>query len=221
MLEAYMSGDPYLAVAKATGAVPPDGTKASHPNERALFKTVVLGVGYGMEARSLAGRLGISELEARELLLKHRETYPRFWQWSEAVIDQAMLLGSVSTVFGWQLRVGTDANPRSIRNFPMQGNGAEMLRIACCLGTERRIRICAPVHDALLIEAPEDRIETHVAAMRGAMVAASRVVLKGFELRTDEKIIRHPDRYSDQRGEVMWARTLAILEGKACQKSSA
>ncbi len=122
----------------------------------------MLGVGYGMEAMSLAARVGISGLEARELLLKHRETYPRFWRWSEDMVDQAMLLGSISTVFGWRVHAGRDANPRSLRNFPMQANGAEMLRIACCLATERGIRICAPVHDAVLIEAPADRIEEEV-----------------------------------------------------------
>ena len=36
----------------------------------------------------------------------------------------------------------------------MQANGAEMLRLACCFATERGVRVCAPVHDAILIEAP-------------------------------------------------------------------
>jgi hypothetical protein len=59
------------------------------------------------------------------------------------------------TVFGWPVRVGDRSNPRFLRNFPMQANGAEMLRVACCLGTERRgIEICAPIHDAVLICAP-------------------------------------------------------------------
>jgi len=35
--------------------------------------------------------------------------------------------------------------------FPVQR--AEMLRLACCLGTENGIRICAPIHDAVLITA--------------------------------------------------------------------
>jgi DNA polymerase-1 len=39
----------------------------------------------------------------------------------------------------------------------MQANGAEMLRMACCLGTEQGIEICAPVHDAVLICAPRRR----------------------------------------------------------------
>jgi len=58
------------------------------------------------------------------------------------------------TVFGWTIHTGAKVNPRSLRNFPMQGNGAEMLRLACCFATEQGIRVCAPVHDALLIEAP-------------------------------------------------------------------
>jgi hypothetical protein len=77
MMEAYASGDPYLAFAKQCGAVPPDATKDTHKETRNVFKTVVLGVGYGMEADSLASRLGVLPLEARELLRKHRETYPQ------------------------------------------------------------------------------------------------------------------------------------------------
>src|SRR5262245_37298368 len=57
MQEAYRSGDPYLAFAKQSGAVPPDATKHSHKRERDVFKMVVLGVGYGMEAETLAGRI--------------------------------------------------------------------------------------------------------------------------------------------------------------------
>src|SRR5205085_503441 len=37
MMEAYRSGDPYLAFAKQAGAVPPDGTKKSHGAVRDLF----------------------------------------------------------------------------------------------------------------------------------------------------------------------------------------
>jgi DNA polymerase I len=222
MIEAYRSGDPYLAFAKQAGAVPPDGTKATHARERNLYKTVVLGVGYGMEFQSLAIRAGISAIEARELLLKHRETYPRFWGWADNEVDRAMLLGSTHTLFGWQIRTAVDQNPRSLRNFPMQANGAEMLRIACCLGTERGIKICAPVHDAVLIEAPENQIEETVQAMQSTMVEASRIVLGGFELRTDAEIVRYPDRYRDPRGTVMWDKTMKLVaeEGAQCRKLS-
>jgi DNA polymerase-1 len=106
-----------------------------------------------------------------------------------------LLYRSLTTVFGWRVHVGPDTNPRSLRNFPMQGNGSEMLRLACCLATEAGLEVYAPVHDAVLIAAPLDRLEADVARMRAAMAEASRVVLADFELRTEAKIIRWPDRY--------------------------
>jgi hypothetical protein len=74
----------------------------------------------------------------------------------------------------------------------MQANGAEMLRVACCLATERGIEVCAPVHDAVLICAPLDQLEKDIAGMRAAMAEASKIVLGGFELRTDATRTLYP-----------------------------
>ena len=93
----------------------------------------------------------------------------------------------------------------------MQANGAEMLRLACCLGIERGIEVCAPIHDAVLICAPLDRLETDVERMRQCMTEASQIVLNGFEVRTEAKLVRHPDHYSDPRGERMWQEILSLL----------
>ena len=212
MMEAYASGDPYLTFAKQCGAVPQEATKDSHKRERDIFKTVVLGTNYGMEAESLAGRLGISPLEAHELLQKHRETYPKFWHWTQNVVDDALCKLDICTVFGWHLDTRANHNPRSLRNFPMQANGAEMLRLACIFGTERGICINAPIHDAVLIEAPADGIEEAVVRMQDYMRAASRIVLAGFELRTDATIISYPGCYDDPRGTVMWQRVMRLLD---------
>ncbi|TYO68496.1 DNA polymerase I [Bradyrhizobium hipponense] len=211
MQEAYRSGDPYLTFAKQAKAVPAVATKNSHRAERELFKQCVLGVQYGMEDKSLAARIGQPTIVARELLRAHRETYRRFWAWSDAALDHAMLNGSLHTVFGWYVHVGESANPRSLRNFPMQANGAEMLRLACCLAVERGVEICAPVHDAVLISAPEERLEIDIRTTRDAMAEASRTVLNGFELSTDVKITRWPDRYMDERGTVMWERVMKLI----------
>jgi DNA polymerase I len=211
MQAAYRSGDPYLMFAKQAGAVPPDATKQTHGPTRELFKTCALAVQYGMEAPSLALRIGRPSIVAMDLLRAHRETYRRFWEWSDAAVDHAMLTGSLPTVFGWRVHVGEDSNPRSLRNYPMQGNGAEMLRLACCFATERGVEVCAPVHDAVLICAPLDRLEADIAVMRAAMAEASRIVLAGFEIGTDVKVVRYPDRYMDPRGAVMWARVMELI----------
>jgi DNA polymerase I len=86
------------------------------------------------------------------------------------------------------------------------------LRLACCLATERGIEVCAPIHDAVLICAPLDRLDADVTRMQRDMREASRIVLNGFELGTDATVVRHPDRYIDDRGTVMWGRVMQLLE---------
>ena len=87
-----------------------------------------------------------------------------------------------------------------------------MLRLASCLATERGIRVCAPIHDALLDESDADEIDSVVAATQLAMADASRTALSGFTLRSDAKVVRYPDRFMDERGERMWEVVTGILE---------
>ncbi len=96
----------------------------------------------------------------------------------------------------------------------MQANGAEMLRIACILLVEAGIRVCAPVHDALLIEAPLDQLDETVVRAQALMRKASRIVLDGFELGSDAKLIAYPDRYMDERGTRMWDAVTAIIQSQ-------
>jgi hypothetical protein len=211
MQEAYHSDDPYLAFAKQANAVPENAAKETHGPPRELFKQCVLAVQYGMEAQGLAARIGQPPVVARDLLRAHRETYRNFWRWSDAAIDHAVLTGSIHTVFGWWMHVVTTPNARSLRNFPMQANGAEMLRLACCLATERGIEVCATVHDAVLVCARGTELENNIAGMRAAMAEASRIVLDGFELRTDVARVLYPKRFRDSRGIAMWDRVIELI----------
>lgn len=217
MLEAYSSGDFYLAFARQAGAVPADATKATHGEARSLFKAAALAVMYGMGPESLAQKIGKPTATAAELLTLHRRTYPTFWKWSQSAVDRATLLGEIQTVFGWPLKVGPSpdpsrpaANPRALSNFPVQANAAEMLRLACCLLVERGVGLCCPVHDAVLVEGPADQIEDVVAETRAAMAEASRVVLRGFEIGADAKIVRSPERYVDDAGAAFWETVLRL-----------
>ncbi len=211
MQAAYGSGDPYLEFAKQAGAVPLDATKKSHAREREQFKAAVLAVQYSMGPDSLAVRIGQPVARARELLELHRRTYRTYWAWNDRALDQAMLGGRLWTVYGWQVQPGGTPNSRSLRNFPMQANGAELLRLACSLATERGVGVCAPVHDAVLIEAPLTELDATVAATQAAMLDASRAVLSGFELGSDAKVIRAPARYMDERGAETWGAIWRLL----------
>lgn len=215
MVRAYDSGDPYLEFARMAGAVPPGATKATHGAERSRYKTAALGVQYGQGAHGLAARLGIGVAEAEALLANHRRTFPSFWKWSDAVVDYAMLVGELKSPFGWTIHAGPDANPRTFRNFMMQASGADILRIACILMEEAGITVCAPVHDAVLIEANAHDIDSAVATAKRAMERASAIVLGGFALKTEDQIVRPGERFQEERGEAMWATVNRLVKGCA------
>jgi hypothetical protein len=212
MLEMYQSGDPYLSFAKRVGAVPSTATKQSHAEVRDKYKVMLLAVQYGMSTETLAARLGVSSFEAHQMLMQHRELFAQYWRWSDDWVQHALQTGVMRTAFGWRCRTGiTEFNERSIRNWPVQATGADILRVACILATRHGIRLLAPVHDAVLIESPIKKIKSDVALMREFMRRASRLVLNTHELRTDVKIVCYPDRYSDKRGDKFWAEVTELL----------
>jgi DNA polymerase-1 len=93
LLDAVLSGDPYLAFAKMASLVPREATKQSHKEIRDLCKTCVLGTNYGMQAPSLALRTGLPVIEAEDLLRRLAIAFPTFTAWAEHVVNVGQLVG--------------------------------------------------------------------------------------------------------------------------------
>ena len=172
----------------------------------------VLATQYGMGAEALALRLKQPLLRAKQLLKAHRQVYKQFWDWSDQFYNRAVNSNRACTVFGWNLRVKPDLNPRSLRNFPMQANSADMLRIACVLIAQKNIQICAPVHDAILIESTIENIERDVEVTQSCMREASRILLNGFELNSEAEIFKYPHRFLSATSEEFWHQVMAIKD---------
>jgi len=205
MLEAYTSGDPYLAFARMASAVPDNATKKSHPEQRAVYKVCMLAVQYGMGAKALAQQTATLNISAQKLLQAHRDTFRDFWAWSERVQNMGFATGRLTSRFGWQRRVSGMDSPASVRNFPVQANGAEMLRLALMKMVDAGVRVCAPIHDAVLVEVERKQAKEQIETARAAMRWASEQVLPGFSLDTDVKLVKAPHRYMDiERGKAFW-----------------
>jgi hypothetical protein len=211
MLAAVESGDPYLSFAIQAGLAPKDATKQSHPEIRSRCKAVVLGVNYGMRAQTMAGRTGLSIIEAQNLINRMERTFPVYTEWVQQVIGAGIMRGALSTCFGWTRFTMSD-RVTTIRNWPMQSAGAEMLRLACNLIVEQGISLCAPIHDAVMIEADADSIHDAVAVTRDCMATASATLLDGLVIGTDAAIVTWPGRYADERGVAMWDTVIGIID---------
>jgi hypothetical protein len=214
MLRAAATGDPHMAFAILAGNAPAGATKRTHGEVRKAHKACNLGVLYGMGARALAFQARKSELEARELLDHHHRVFPAYWAWSGRAVTEATLFGHFDLSFGWRVHDGPDTDPPTLMNAPMQGNAAEMMRIAACLAIRAGIQIATILHDAFLIEADAANIEDAVATMRRCMNRASEAVLDGVVIGTSVNRIMPGERFvaEDRPAALaMWERVMHHL----------
>ena len=101
LLAACESGDVYLSIARQLGFLQESMSAAEQAAARDLTKVVVLAIQYGLGARSLALRAGLSLSEACEILARLRARFHRFEHYSRSVLDHAGLHLEISTPFGW------------------------------------------------------------------------------------------------------------------------
>ena len=154
----YSSGDPYLRFAITAGLAPTDATQDSHGPIRDACKSLLLGIGYGMQAAALAQKAGLTLAEARELIELHTNTYRAFTRWRRDTVDRALLGGHMRTAFDWQRHGCFGTRPTELMNWPIQSAGSHLMQFVCIAATEAGIEIACPVHDAFLIVSPLDRL---------------------------------------------------------------
>jgi hypothetical protein len=211
----YLSGDPYRQFAAAAlGILQPT------EQQRQVYKATVLGRIYGLGATSLARNLGISRTQAERIRDQLDERYPVLNAWLRRVTTKAAHIVPIVCTLGWSLTAtGRPGEERTFLNFPMQANGAELMRLVIIRAGAAGLRLIGCAHDSFLIEDTIEGIEGSVAKLQEIMRQASRDLLGGFELRADCKpdrdIVRYPDRFIDKReledGMRHWNRLMALI----------
>lgn len=215
MIRDYEGGDCYVAMGKRLSLIPSEGSKKSHPVQRDMCKTISLAILYYMSAWGLAQLLQCSYKEASKILKDLHAAYSDYFAWSDLMLSQARLDGFVETPLGWRLLVADESN-RTLRNFPMQGSGGDILRVACILLTDAEITVLTPVHDAVLIQAPIPLLDQTVKDTIRLMTRASVSVI-GHPIRAEaEQIICYPESYEPHKfkGLPMWLRIKELMTTK-------
>jgi DNA polymerase I-like protein with 3'-5' exonuclease and polymerase domains len=223
LIDAYNGGDVYHALALDSGLTQDRDRKHWKDNNKAQrqrMKSLQLGINYGMGVASLARGLDRHPIVASNLIERHRRIYPRFWEWRDQQVQSAMLHRHIETVFGWPLYISSSPNKRTLYNFPMQGNGAEMLRIAATRLCEAGLVPSMLVHDGILLEVTDtEQIEQAKEIMR----TAGRDVCDGLEIGVDvDQLLRSGERYQDKRdvAQEMWATVMRALEAATLKRAT-
>jgi DNA polymerase-1 len=198
---AHISGDAGLRAAFADGADVHARTAAQvfgipqsavTPEQRRQAKAINFGLIYGMGAFRLAGELGIPQSEAKRIIERYFEQYPGVKAFFDRVLTEARSSKSVRTLFG-RIRAipEIDATNGTLRqgaerialNTPIQGTAADLLKVAMIRldaaleAGGHRSRVLLTVHDELVLEVPEDELDTVPALVRREMEGAGRGVL--------------------------------------------
>lgn len=162
---------------------------------------------------SLAERIGQPVEVAKQIMRGHRETYRTYWRWSDGVLDQSNLSRALRTPFGWTWHISDKPREAQVRNWLMQAGGSDVMRIAAIYMVRAGIKVCAPVHDAFLIEAPVENLDDVVREARRLMSKASCAVTGGLEIKTDAKVVRWPGRFNEEKGAELWEIVNSIIQG--------
>jgi len=159
-------------------------------DQRRAAKAINFGLIYGMSPFGLAKQLGIRRNEAKEYVDRYFEHYPDVKKYMETTREQAREQGYVETVFGRRLYL-PEINTRNAArrqyaertaiNAPMQGTAADIIKramidIQSCLNKDYPdIKLIMQVHDELVFEVPEDKVETLKPEIRTIMIRAAEL----------------------------------------------
>lgn len=197
---AHLSGDKGLLTAFAEGKDIHKATAAEvfgvaldavTSDMRRSAKAINFGLIYGMSAFGLAKQLGIGRAEAQKYMDLYFERYPGVLEYMERTRQQAEAQGYVETLFGRRLYLPDiksrnaglrKAAERAAINAPMQGTAADIIKRAMInvdgwiRGIEdESIRMLMQVHDELVFEIREEKLEEYIAIIKEKMSAAAEL----------------------------------------------
>jgi len=147
-------------------------------------KAVNFGILYGQGPHGLSQGAGISYSEASQFIKKYFETYPGIKKMIDGFIKQAHEKGYAITMFGRRrplpdmessIPFVKKSAERMAINTPVQGSAADLIKMAMIKISEminddsENIKMLLQVHDELIFEVKEDKIDYYAPKIRELM----------------------------------------------------
>lgn len=144
--------------------------------QRIIAKTINFSIIYGKTAFGLSKELGISQKEATEYINRYFEQYPKVREFEKKIVEYAEKYGYTETFFGRRRIIdGISSKNKNIKNQAermavnsvIQGTAAEILKkvmielYKVLKGKEEEINLLLQVHDELIFEIKEEKVEEY------------------------------------------------------------
>ena len=190
---AHLSGDPLLSTAfrdrvdvhtQTAAEVFGVAREAVTAEQRRIAKAVNYGLSYGQSDFGLARTLEITRNQAAEYSRRYFQRFPTIHKFMDEIVAVARAQGGARTLLGrWRpipnlmskSPAARHAAERVAQNTPMQGTGADIIKLAMLRTTERiaregwPVQMLLTVHDELVFECPPDLAEEVGAALKTEM----------------------------------------------------
>jgi len=190
---AHLSADPLLTAAfrdhidvhtQTAAEVFSVAREAVTAEQRRIAKAVNYGLSYGQSDFGLARALDISRTQAAEYSRRYFQRFPTIHKFMDEIVAVARAQGGARTLLGrWRpipnlmskSPAARHAAERVAQNTPMQGAGADIIKLAMLRTTERiakekwPVKLLLTVHDELVFEAPPAVADKLGAALREEM----------------------------------------------------
>ncbi|WP_330205495.1 bifunctional 3'-5' exonuclease/DNA polymerase [Cyanobacterium sp. Dongsha4] len=199
MIEAYNNGeDLHKLTASIVLNKPLDEVTKE---DRQIAKSANFGLIYGASVNGFRGYaesnygIKLSESEAKKIMDNFFKSYSGLSQWHKKTKSKIYNQGvSETRTLSDRIRYFDNASPQQILNTPIQGTGADMLKLA--LGRlvsalkpfNGKARILATVHDEIILEAHEDIAEDVAKTLTEVMVSSGKEFLKRVPIEADSSI---------------------------------
>ncbi len=194
LIEAFQRGeDLHRRTAAIIFGVPPEAVDS---RMRTIAKRVNFGIIYGITPYGLARDQGIPQEEAKALIERFFQAYPKVAAFVERLVEEAKNTGYAKTLLGRKRPLPGLRNPerrgigqerRNAINTPIQGTAADLMKLAMLrihrAWKEGRLpaEMILQIHDELIFEVEESQVE-----MAGKIV---RELMEGvWELRVPLKV---------------------------------
>lgn len=159
---------------------------------RKRAKAVNFGIVYGIGGYSLAKDIGTTVAEASRYIKSYMMNYPDIDRYLDEVVRDAERDGYTTTLLGRRRYIpelkATQAQTRAFgkrvaMNAPIQGSAADVMKLAMLRVSEAlekevpEAHLVMQVHDELIVEAPDNRVEDVKALLKKQMEAAIELSL--------------------------------------------
>ena len=143
------------------------------PAKRSIAKSINFGLLYGMGSKKLAEQLGITSSEAKKYIESYFKSFATVKNYLESISDTAMEIGYVKTLLGRKRKFDFQkATPmlkasyqREAVNTVFQGSASDLIKLSMLKIDQKYknsedIKMLLQIHDELIFEIKEDKVET-------------------------------------------------------------